>query len=193
VGHKAYSFVLCDLDHFKRLNDRFGHEIGDAALRLFADVLRRVVRDGDVVARWGGEEFALILPDMAAAKAAEIVERAQTALREALAGGSVPAFTSSFGIGDSSMSRSFRDMARLADAALYESKDAGRDRWTIADPQRQREAKDRHATEYLAAIDVGMVETGQYEMVELRTPPTFSADDADAGGAEPARADKRHA
>jgi diguanylate cyclase (GGDEF)-like protein len=166
LSRKPYAFVLCDLDHFKQLNDRYGHESGDAALRAFADVLRRVVREGDVPARWGGEEFAVILPNAAAQTATDVVARIQTALRAAVADGSVPAFTSSYGIADSSMSPKFRDIARLSDAALYASKDAGRDRWTIAASDGSDDDPGRHAAEHPASIDLGMLDTGAHEAMD---------------------------
>ncbi|MGH8264464.1 MAG: diguanylate cyclase domain-containing protein [Steroidobacteraceae bacterium] len=166
IARKPYAFVLCDLDHFKQLNDRYGHESGDMALRAFADVLRRVLREGDVAARWGGEEFAVILPNISAQTATDVVARIQTALRAAVAGGSVPAFTSSFGIADSSMSTKFRDIARLADTALYAAKDAGRDRGTIAQPESWAEDRGRHTAEHPASIDLGMLDTGSHESVE---------------------------
>ena len=58
----AFAVVMADLDYFKRLNDTQGHEAGDRALKLFADTARELVRDRDHVVRWGGEEFALLLP-----------------------------------------------------------------------------------------------------------------------------------
>jgi diguanylate cyclase (GGDEF)-like protein len=128
----GYAFVLADLDHFKRLNDAYGHEAGDKALRQFADVLRDAIRQGDCAARWGGEEFALLFVDSDAGQAAEIIERIRANLAQRLAGLGGPTFTSSFGIGDSSMAPSFEEVMRLTDDALYGSKDGGRDRATVA-------------------------------------------------------------
>lgn len=159
---KSYAFVLCDLDHFKRLNDQFGHEAGDAALRLYSDVLRRVVRERDLAARWGGEEFVIILREGSAENGAEFVERLRAALRTAVAAGSVPSFTASFGIADSSMGTSFRQVARLADDALYRAKDSGRNCAIIADPHGLHGTRPRHATEHPAAIDIAMLETGSH-------------------------------
>jgi len=163
ISGMSYAFVLCDLDHFKQLNDRYGHESGDMALRAFADILRRVLRERDVPARWGGEEFAVILPNSSAQIAMEVVVRIQAALRAASLDGSVPAFTSSYGIADSSMSANFRDVARLADIALYASKDAGRDRWTIAIPDELHEERVRHVAEHLTSIDVGSLDSESHE------------------------------
>jgi diguanylate cyclase (GGDEF)-like protein len=162
---RAFSFVLCDLDHFKQLNDRHGHEAGDAALRLFSDVLRRAVREHDMAARWGGEEFVLILPESIAQAAADVVDRIQKALRAAVASASVPPFTSSFGVADSAMTASLRELVRLTDLALYQAKDGGRDRCVVADPARGKEHYSRHPTERSAAIDAAMMDTGVHDLM----------------------------
>lgn len=170
---KSYAFVLCDLDHFKDLNDRHGHETGDNALRLFSDILRRTVRGPDMTARWGGEEFALILPDATSSTAIEVVHRIQDALRAAVASGSVPPFTASFGIADSAMTGSLHDLVHFADMALYEAKDGGRDRWVVADPVNWNERNPRHATERSSAIDNSMMDTGAHDLMAT-LPPTHT-------------------
>jgi diguanylate cyclase (GGDEF)-like protein len=131
----AFAVVMADVDFFKRLNDTMGHEAGDRALKLFADTARGVVRDRDHVVRWGGEEFALLLPGVNAEKAAEVVARLRTALAQAHLVTGTPIFTASFGIADSTMARDRETIIRLADEALYRSKQAGRDCCTLADPQ----------------------------------------------------------
>ena len=78
-----FALAMADLDHFKRLNDSYGHDTGDRALRTFARVLREAVRDNDVVARHGGEEFVVVLPGVDALTAAPVLHR----IRERLAGG----------------------------------------------------------------------------------------------------------
>jgi diguanylate cyclase (GGDEF)-like protein len=131
----AFAVVMADLDFFKRLNDTMGHDAGDRALKLFADTARGVVRDRDHVVRWGGEEFALLLPGADAQRAAEVVERLRAALAQAHLLSGTPIFTASFGIADSTMARDRESIVRLADDALYRSKQAGRDRCTLGDPQ----------------------------------------------------------
>jgi diguanylate cyclase (GGDEF)-like protein len=130
-----FAVVMADLDFFKRLNDTLGHDAGDRALKLFADTAREVVRDRDHVVRWGGEEFALLLPGANAARAAEVVERLRAALAQAHLLSNTPIFTASYGIADSTMARDRESIVRLADEALYRSKQAGRDRCSIGDPQ----------------------------------------------------------
>jgi len=131
----AFAVVMADLDFFKRLNDTQGHEAGDRALKLFADTAREVVRDRDHVVRWGGEEFALLLPGANAERAAEVVGRLRVALAQAHLLSGTPVFTASFGISDSTMTRERETLIRLADEALYRSKQAGRDCCTIGDVQ----------------------------------------------------------
>jgi diguanylate cyclase (GGDEF)-like protein len=131
---QTFAVVMCDLDHFKLLNDGHGHATGDAALRVFSDVLRHSLRDSDFVGRWGGEEFAFVLAGAHASAAAEQVERIRSRLVQALHRGKVPRFTASFGIADSGMSRRPDQLITLADVALYQAKAEGRDRACIADP-----------------------------------------------------------
>ena len=132
----AFAVVMADLDFFKRLNDTQGHEAGDRALKMFADTARSVVRDRDHVVRWGGEEFALLLPGAnCRARGGSGRPSARRARAGAPAVAGTPIFTASFGISDSTMSRDRETLIRLADEALYRSKQAGRDCCTVGDPQ----------------------------------------------------------
>ncbi len=126
-----YALVMVDLDHFKRLNDTYGHEAGDAALRRFATIARACLRDGDTAARWGGEEFALLLPHASGAQALDVCERIRDELASTARGGVTPAFTASFGIVESNAEHSLEQLLRAADHALYASKHNGRDRATL--------------------------------------------------------------
>lgn len=127
-----YAVVAADLDHFKALNDTYGHETGDRALRVFARVLQSVVREHDVVCRYGGEEFVLVLPECDAAAALRVVERARVELIGLLANGDVPGFTSSYGIAFSDQAASFEAALRLADEALFCAKQQGRNRVLVS-------------------------------------------------------------
>ena len=130
-----YAVALVDLDRFKALNDTFGHETGDRALRLFARTLQRTVRGQDVVSRYGGEEFVVLFPHCTALEAAEIVGRVREALAGAVAGGGVPPFTASFGLADADPDADFEAVLREADGCLLTAKREGRDRLVVAEPE----------------------------------------------------------
>jgi diguanylate cyclase (GGDEF)-like protein len=123
-----YALAFCDLDHFKRLNDTHGHEAGDRALRSFARLLRSSVRETDVVCRYGGEEFVVIMPDTDAAGATAVMERLARSLREAVQKGEMPDLTVSVGITDWTSVAEPKEAIRQADGAMYMAKQAGRNR-----------------------------------------------------------------
>lgn len=152
-----FALVMADLDHFKRLNDSRGHEAGDQALRLFADTLRQCMRDGDTAARWGGEEFLLVLPHATAVQAREAVDRFRGKLSESLLAGGTAAFTASFGIADTSMTPRFEQLLKIADEALYCAKESGRDRAMIGALQSINEANTRRAVEHPAVADLAAI------------------------------------
>jgi diguanylate cyclase (GGDEF)-like protein/PAS domain S-box-containing protein len=126
------ALAMSDLDHFKAINDRYGHEAGDRALRLFAQVSRDALRDADILGRWGGEEFVIALPGIDRHAAAQVLERVRQQLAQAHTGAH-PRFTASFGVTDSAAGADLERMIQLADAALYQSKHEGRDRITVGD------------------------------------------------------------
>jgi diguanylate cyclase (GGDEF)-like protein len=122
-----FAFVMVDLDHFKDLNDTFGHETGDRALRLFAETLRRSMRRDDLACRYGGEEFAVVLPQTTPTDTLDVLERVRAGLRSAVSAGAAPTFTASFGIALSSSYADLDEVVARADQALFQAKDAGRD------------------------------------------------------------------
>jgi diguanylate cyclase (GGDEF)-like protein len=122
-----FALVMVDLDHFKDLNDTFGHETGDRALRLFAETLRRSVRRDDLACRYGGEEFAIVLPHATVTDAIDVLERVRVGVRSAISAGNAPTFTASFGIALSSSYADLDEVVARADQALFDAKDAGRD------------------------------------------------------------------
>ncbi|HWG09485.1 MAG TPA: diguanylate cyclase [Solirubrobacteraceae bacterium] len=132
-GGHDFALALADLDEFKKLNDKHGHEAGDRALRLFAQVCQSVLRDHDVVARWGGEEFVLVLPELERQGALLVLERIRERLAESHVG-SHPRFTASFGLTDSTQAASIEQLLQIADTALYDAKAAGRDRIVVGVP-----------------------------------------------------------
>ncbi len=128
-----FVLVVADLDHFKQLNDRYGHEVGDRALQLFAEVLQNNVRGRDLVARYGGEEFVLVYPEMDVKLSMEVLERVRSALAAAVRAANLPPFTASYGVTHSSVAADVDSIIRIADAGLLTAKDAGRDRVVYAD------------------------------------------------------------
>ncbi len=116
------ALVLVDLDNFKQVNDRHGHQVGDETLRRLARTLRDTARQVDCVARYGGEEFAVVLPEAGIEGAQAMLDR----FRRAWAATS-PLTTFSAGVARHGTERSARETLRLADAALYAAKEAGRD------------------------------------------------------------------
>lgn len=125
--------VVADVDHFKRLNDTFGHDTGDRALQVFAKAMVGAVRSDDFVARLGGEEFVLVLVRASVDEACVVVERLRSHLASLLAGSNLPRFTASFGVAEASGAPTFDDAVRAADIALLQAKSAGRDRIVRAD------------------------------------------------------------
>jgi diguanylate cyclase (GGDEF)-like protein len=122
--------VMADLDDFKRVNDTWGHPVGDDGLLMFAHTLRATVREMDVAGRWGGEEFVLVLPGTDAAGGARLAERARTALesRTLDVEGEPVRLTASFGVAELSPTADVADLIAAADSALYEAKRTGKNR-----------------------------------------------------------------
>ncbi|MCU1600503.1 MAG: hypothetical protein JWO22_1212 [Frankiales bacterium] len=129
---KTMSLALCDLDHFKTINDTFGHEAGDRALRVFSATLRSVMRSEDLVARYGGEEFLLAMPGCDLRAAEEVLGRIRTELSLTLDAGGAPGFTASFGLTVMPADQPLDEAVRAADAALLRAKSEGRDRVVVA-------------------------------------------------------------
>jgi len=126
---ESVALLYVDLDRFKQINDGFGHAVGDAALHAFAQVAQMGVRDEDVVARIGGEEFVILLADTSLDDARLVAERIRTQIR-AVAVNGLPAdfaVTVSVGIAGSNGGEALDAFMARADAALYEAKAAGRD------------------------------------------------------------------
>lgn len=129
---RPLALIFFDLDHFKLVNDRFGHETGDRVLRQIGDVLRRELREADLAARWGGEEFCVMLPEAEPHAAVEVAERLRNAVERmsvAAPDGSLLPVTASFGVAMSRCDeRDFQRVVDAADHAMYQAKQMGRNR-----------------------------------------------------------------
>jgi diguanylate cyclase (GGDEF)-like protein len=124
--------MMLDVDHFKVMNDTFGHEAGDVVLREVADCYRRSLREEDIICRYGGEEFVVIMPDATEETAwerAETIRHCVADIRMHFRGELLGPVTVSVGIAMyPDAGRDGNDLIRLADGALYRAKDAGRNR-----------------------------------------------------------------
>lgn len=126
----AVSLIIFDIDHFKQINDSYGHEAGDLVLKMVAKKSAASLRASDILGRYGGEEFAVLLPETSVQEACRVAER----LREKIAGYKVPcsnervSVTASFGVTGASAGQNFRlkNLIRKADEALYQAKADGR-------------------------------------------------------------------
>jgi diguanylate cyclase (GGDEF)-like protein len=127
----ATAVLLLDIDHFKQINDTHGHAQGDAVLKALAAVLRQSVRQGDVLARWGGEEFIVFLPETRLPQAISLAERLRVAISEvrvACESGAI-ALTASVGVAQLDERHATLDaLIGSADEALYQAKEQGRNR-----------------------------------------------------------------
>ena len=117
--------IMCDIDNFKNINDRFGHGTGDRVIEEVAKALRAMTRDNDTIGRYGGEEFCILLPKLSLAQAAETAERLRSRI-EAIDVDGIHV-TASFGLTSSDFgAHDIRELLHQADTALYAAKDNGR-------------------------------------------------------------------
>jgi len=124
------SLIMCDIDYFKKINDQFGHDSGDKALQSFSNLLTKMVRDGDTLSRYGGEEFAILLPQTSLKGALTLAERMRHETEQML----IPTaqetikFTASFGVTSISAPTDFEMSLKIVDEAMYKAKELGRNR-----------------------------------------------------------------
>jgi len=131
-GSRELSYIIADIDHFKSINDRFGHQTGDAALVTVSAALRSVTRAQDVLARWGGEEFLFILPATPRAGAVTLANRVRDKLARLDPIPGVGNVTLTFGVSSQRKKETFDAAIVRADKALYDGKQAGRNRVIVA-------------------------------------------------------------
>ncbi|MBZ4688662.1 MAG: hypothetical protein PWQ96_2098, partial [Clostridia bacterium] len=120
-----FSLIMLDIDHFKSINDRFGHNAGDLVLKSVTEMIKNRIRKIDTLARWGGEEFVILLPDTTVNNAARLAEE----LREKLSQMDIPGVgrvTASFGVAEYCPGENVDSLVNKADNMMYEAKAAGR-------------------------------------------------------------------
>jgi len=131
-SNKALCLMMIDVDSFKAFNDQYGHIAGDSVLVAVAETLREYLRPTDLVARFGGDEFAVLLPDLHIKQARQTAER----IRQQIAGLSPPSLTTavtvSIGLADRTQKDDVATLVQRADAAMYHAKEAGRNRVAVA-------------------------------------------------------------
>jgi two-component system cell cycle response regulator len=134
---RPLSLMILDIDHFKSVNDTYGHDAGDEVLKVFARRIKRVLRSADLVCRLGGEEFVVVMPDTPLAIAERVAERVRAAVEgerfpvDASASRTIPV-TTSIGLAERGADANADGLLRRADKALYASKSSGRNRVTAA-------------------------------------------------------------
>lgn len=134
LDHSKSAILVIDIDFFKRVNDTYGHLVGDVALKSLAKIMQVNLRPHDLLVRYGGEEFAILLPDTGIEQARSIAERLRTmvAANEVVSGDLVFKITVSIGIAPTTQEGSLEDFFGAADRALYRAKELGRNRIEIS-------------------------------------------------------------
>lgn len=127
---ERFTVALIDLDHFKRINDQHGHRMGDEALKAFAQAATASLRESDALARWGGEEFLVVMPHTSAHKATLALQRLRQVLSETTIGSPEAGVRLGFsaGVATHEVATPLTLTLERADRALYEAKEAGRGR-----------------------------------------------------------------
>ena len=134
MGFRRYArptaLAIADIDHFKKINDTYGHHVGDMVLRSLSQLMKKEIREVDVLARYGGEEFALILPHTSYERALEVAERIRRKIENSLLRDKEKQFsvTLSFGVGSLKDDDTPGSYVERVDKALYRAKDGGRNR-----------------------------------------------------------------
>ena len=137
ASSEPLTLVLVDIDDFKRINDRWGHPTGDEVLKAFAQRLQESVREIDLAGRWGGEEFALLLPGTDLEGGRQLAERIRELVRDqrlTAPDGMPIGVSASFGVASFPLAPGQNQLVAAADAALYEAKRSGKDRVVVSVP-----------------------------------------------------------
>ncbi|WP_010604214.1 GGDEF domain-containing protein [Pseudoalteromonas maricaloris] len=130
--HSPLCLVMADIDHFKKINDTFGHDKGDQILKSVAETIKAHIHPADIAVRWGGEEFLIVLAPCSSGEAMQRMEKLRRAVEATSFENEILKVTMSFGVANWDPSQTFEVVIQHADAALYDSKHSGRNRITAA-------------------------------------------------------------
>jgi diguanylate cyclase (GGDEF)-like protein len=132
--HSPLSLAMIDIDHFKQVNDTYGHPVGDQVIRNLARLLQQRLRRSDIIGRYGGEEFAVVMPDTPASVALNLMELTREAFAHVIQNGDGKEFSTTFscGIAELNEEASRSSLIDVADTALYQAKRAGRNRVVLS-------------------------------------------------------------
>lgn len=125
LNNEPLSIIIADIDHFKSINDMYGHDEGDRVITVFAEIILRNTRSNDLCVRWGGEEFLILLPGISSAKGTEIAERIRTVCENELRAEGKKV-TCSFGVSEKRDDESVSEFLKRTDQKLYQAKHLGR-------------------------------------------------------------------
>jgi len=128
--HTPFSIILMDIDHFKKINDTYGHLVGDNVLKKFTTLIQKNIKDEDSLSRWGGEEFALILPYCTLPDAKNVAEKLRLLIEKYHFGIEIK-LTCSFGVAEGENSDTIKSLFKRVDNALYKAKNSGRNSVSI--------------------------------------------------------------
>jgi polar amino acid transport system substrate-binding protein len=126
-NHEPFSIILLDIDHFKRVNDTYGHLVGDEVLKKISKLIQENSRSIDIIGRWGGEEFIIITPHTSRAGAIELAQKLREKIEKSKIN-PVGNITASFGVSQIEGNQSIEMLLHRVDNALYEAKENGRNR-----------------------------------------------------------------
>jgi diguanylate cyclase (GGDEF)-like protein len=130
----SLSLIFCDIDKFKSINDKYGHAIGDKVLHAFANLLQSQIRSSDYIARWGGEEFVILVCENSASQVVEFAEKLRKSIMS-LSVTPIEQITCSFGVAQKMKDEPFKQLLERADVAVYEAKKLGRNKVCFADEE----------------------------------------------------------
>jgi diguanylate cyclase (GGDEF)-like protein len=142
--YEKAAIIMCDIDHFKRVNDTYGHNAGDEVLKFVANLLQSSIRIDDGAFRWGGEEFILLLPHSTTPQAVELAERLRKSVEDSVINfeGTDIKITMSFGVGEINPELTTEENVEAVDAKLYYAKEHGRNRVVSVIPKEERDGEE---------------------------------------------------